>query len=315
LRGFLEDVLKFLALQLVLLIGIECAYQACVAPEQYLAAFRDKDRNLRALPAPRVLLVGGSSFAFGVNSRLLERGLERPTLNLGLNAGLGLNFMLTQAESHAAAGDLLIVSPEYNLFGLHQVADSRVLLQLLSVAPSAARYVSAHEVPGLFDNGLSLLSARLRALRHFLRYGPAQDIYRYASFDEHGDVVAHQRLSTHYAGGKAGALPLPEAVEQACARLAIFRARVSARGARALLAPVPTPREDLAPQAAVVAQFWPEVGRKTGIPVLGVDLFYPRELFFDSGYHLTWEGRRLRTRSLLAALTAQAETGKTGDPR
>jgi hypothetical protein len=80
-------------------------------PQNMLAAMIDKHAAVAASPA-RLLIVGGSSAAFGVDSERISRELSVPVVNLGLHAGLGLDFMLQEVAAVATRDDLVILCPE-----------------------------------------------------------------------------------------------------------------------------------------------------------------------------------------------------------
>lgn len=80
-------------------------------PQNMLAAMIDKHAAVAASPA-RLLIVGGSSAAFGVDSERISKELSVPVVNLGLHAGLGLEFMLREVAAVATNDDLVILCPE-----------------------------------------------------------------------------------------------------------------------------------------------------------------------------------------------------------
>lgn len=75
----------------------------------------EKHLRLEKTPPPRTILVGGSNVSFGFDSRLLEEGLGKPVINMGLAAGLGIEFMLNEVRSHISAGDTVLLSFEYDI--------------------------------------------------------------------------------------------------------------------------------------------------------------------------------------------------------
>ena len=83
--------------------------------DDYLAAFSLKSQYLIEADEQRLVLVGGSNVAFGANCHA-ETITSRTVVNLGLHAGIGLNVMLEQALSGIRAGDLVVVSLEYEHF-------------------------------------------------------------------------------------------------------------------------------------------------------------------------------------------------------
>ena len=61
----------------------------------------------------RLVLVGGSAAAFGVDSALLEEQLPQyKVVNFGLYAALGTRVMLDLSEPLLREGDLVVVLPE-----------------------------------------------------------------------------------------------------------------------------------------------------------------------------------------------------------
>lgn len=64
---------------------------------------------------PRIIVIGGSSVAFGQQSDLLAEQLPGYTVvNFGLYAGLGTDVMLELALPSIRPGDVVIISPEQN---------------------------------------------------------------------------------------------------------------------------------------------------------------------------------------------------------
>ena len=81
--------------------------------ESFLGELSDKCALLEQSPAPRIVLVGGSSLAFGVDSALLEQEFPGYTVvNFGLYAALGTQLMLELSDGQFREGDIVILSPE-----------------------------------------------------------------------------------------------------------------------------------------------------------------------------------------------------------
>ena len=69
---------------------------------------------LRDKPGPRIVFVGGSSVAHGIDSKLIEKGLGRPVVNMGLHAGLGICYNMASALPCLHKGDVVFLLPEYS---------------------------------------------------------------------------------------------------------------------------------------------------------------------------------------------------------
>ena len=131
----------------------------------YLAAFLDKEALLQITHGQRVILVGGSSVAFGYDSRVLAKRLGRPVVNMGLQGGLGIRFQLESIKPYLHEGDIIILSPEYhNIVSL--LASGDLLTQMLVVYPQGVKYLSSgHEVLELLR---SLPSVHTSAVRNMV---------------------------------------------------------------------------------------------------------------------------------------------------
>lgn len=310
MRGFLRDLAAFLGLQLLVLAGLQGFYSRKVLSDHYLAAWRDKQARLAAVPPPRLLLVGGSSLAFGVDSARLERAFGRPVVNLGLHAGLGAELILRQGEAVAREGDLVLLALEGPLLVPDDRGHAATLLELLTLAPEAARYLPARALPGLLDQGLQFIGKRPRALALWAggQHIGASDIYARSAFNERGDAVGHLRRGSRQGGGAHGGLPPipPESQRRVLARLNLFAERVASRGARAAFSLAPVPEDDRPRQEQRLQAFVALLRRDLQMPLLDTPLFYPRDEFFDTAFHLTAHGRRQRTLALEAALERAA---------
>ena len=108
---WLQVVALLLLGPLVLLVcgfGLPAQYD-----ESFLGELGDKCDLLEQTPAPRIVLVGGSSVAFGVDSKLLEQEFPGYTaVNFGLYAALGTQVMLELSKGQFQPGDIVIISPE-----------------------------------------------------------------------------------------------------------------------------------------------------------------------------------------------------------
>jgi len=64
----------------------------------------------------RILLVGGSGPLYSLRAADLERDFGGPVINLGLHAGLGLDYLLTCLQRVARPGDIVVLFLEYGLY-------------------------------------------------------------------------------------------------------------------------------------------------------------------------------------------------------
>ncbi|MGE0495448.1 MAG: hypothetical protein AB7S38_39950 [Vulcanimicrobiota bacterium] len=311
---FVKEVTLFLLLQLPLAGWV--AYQYTPNEFAYFASVIDKTARLESLPSPKVVLVGGSNVAYGFDSQLLESGLGRPVVNMGIHAPFGLDYMLAEVESSLKPGDLVVVCPEYEL--LASDLKPETLVWILELRPHNLAYVPPRQWPGLLDGGLPYLGSVLRGFgrspdQRKLR-AQALPVMVRSALDERGDVVGHREWTPpdareHLARIRSGDLFKEgydtHRLEQAVKTLKDFEHRYQARGARMVVSLPPTPqflyqrhREQLAGIESAL--------RASAIPVINSaqEMIFPAADFYDTIYHLRGPAIRARTQKVLGGLRA-----------
>ncbi len=105
MRRFLRNIVLFFLIQ--------AGVWACVLwlhvrlknhEKDYVAATIDKHDLLDQQPSPRIIFVGGSSAAFGLDSQKIGQSLGYHPVNMGIKVTLGLNFMLEEVETSLRSG-------------------------------------------------------------------------------------------------------------------------------------------------------------------------------------------------------------------
>ncbi|MEM6456278.1 MAG: hypothetical protein AAF772_14375, partial [Acidobacteriota bacterium] len=80
---------------------------------QFVQTLRAKHMRAEGLDQPALLFAGGSNLPYGIHSDVIEQGLQVPVANLGMNAGLGLDWILNEVRHFAQPGDAVVLSLEY----------------------------------------------------------------------------------------------------------------------------------------------------------------------------------------------------------
>ena len=146
---------------------------------------------------PRVILIGGSNLAFGIDSQLLAQKLGAPVVNYGLEGGLGLTILLNSLQDNMRPGDIVVISPEYELFYNNLVDGEAVTLaQLLEVDPEFLRYFPIRD---WLDIGpIYVTLAQIKVMRQLMIMTETADtktVYKRSCFDpKSGDEVCQLGL-------------------------------------------------------------------------------------------------------------------------
>jgi len=312
-------------------LGEICMLSAPLAPslaeKTYLDEWRVKHQRLMGPGQKRIILIGGSSVAFGIDSERLERAMHRETLNAGLHAGLGLRLVLNEITDGARSGDLIVLVPEYEHFYGETLNGQITAGELIQRDWSAIRYFSnlgqwrnvLKAIPVLTSTNLFAWIDLSKTIL-FGRDRSAPDrtsVYAGDSFDVHGDMVAHLNRLRKPHSVAAGFQPIDGEFNPATIDAIVqCGAELRVRGASLVIV---YPATALGywtinhEKARRVANRLP-LGWTRGGPEEWV---FPDELFYDTPYHLTRAGREKRTDQLIRVLQAGVPTISTtlSDPQ
>jgi hypothetical protein len=313
---FVRDILLFVVLQLAVFGTLIGGFYRPAEINPIMASVNAKHERLASAPSPRMIFVGGSNVLFGIDGDVVRDTLGYEPVNMGLIAGLRLNYMLAEVEPHVRAGDVVVLALEFRqVFRRFEGQRSAtVLAQMLEQRPGNVRYLEWSHVRELLDNGLvpQLGFATQQAskrLSRAVRFKPhsAPESYELNAW---GDLVSHRDKPMR--PNVLRERPLPRQVDvssigPSLTRINAFAAQCRARGAHVVFTWCPIPdvhhRRLLRPIATIDAA----LRAGLDVPILGSpdDFAYPKEAFFDSAFHLgSSEAIRDRTRRICEGVQA-----------
>jgi hypothetical protein len=154
----------------------------------------DKNKRLDSLQSPKIVFVGGSNIAFGLNSKQIEDSLHLPVVNMGLHAGLGMYFMLNEVRDHVQKGDIVVLSPEYHQFMGDLFYGEKVLVALLfDINNKNLKNVTIKQYIHLFPSIVEYSTSKL----FFMNLDVTDDgdgygkVFKRNSFNKYGDESMH----------------------------------------------------------------------------------------------------------------------------
>lgn len=313
----LAVILPFVA---VFFVGI------CTPPQYadtYYGELHDMYARLKQTEGKKVVIVGNSNVAFGVDSALMEEllregGLDYTVCNFGLYGAIGTRAMLDLSRGQIGEGDIVIFVPE-------------ISEQLLSL------YFSAEEMWYALDSGMDMFMSFDNDVRGTLVGGffgytakkyaqwrsgePAKPsgVYAHASFDGRCDLKNYGRPYNIMPGGADANNPIAlqpsvfggdfiDYVNGYCAD-------ISARGAEMYYSFPPINREGVADASEqTLDEFFSFVSQSFNFPVISdiSDYIMDKEWFYDSNFHLNSSGMTVRTVRLVNDIKNQlGNTTKT----
>ena len=318
------SLIRTFIIEILLCVVIAMDICACILivsrdPDSYGAASITKMERLKGAPPPRLILVGGSGVAFNTNSSLIEKETGLHSVNMGLYAGFGIDFLSAQADSGTLPGDIILIVPEYDILESPPSADGFLVLEATQEEPGLLKFALGNphslisivrQFPGWFSTRIMSLIGKTPLGKYFVHEDSLYHrVYRASSFNAYGDMVGHipetYRLgSTGIASSTSLGNGAPD--QDTLGSINSFITKEEKRGVTVLFSWPALPKslydknkDALISEDALIEK---AVGKER---ILGTqeNFIFDDANFFDSINHLTGRGRDERTTHLVHLLT------------
>ena len=156
----------------------------------YLAELAVKYRLLKDTAKsgePRIIIIGGSSVAFGIDSALLSEELGYEVVNFGLYGPLGTTIMMDLTRGNLNEGDIVVLAPETDAQTMSMTFNGEGMWECCDSDLTMLFKIRAHNWGDMLSSFWEFASRKLT----FYRYGkPSTDgAYDRDSFNERGDMI------------------------------------------------------------------------------------------------------------------------------
>lgn len=273
--------------------------------------FAVKMRYAERAQGPKLVFVSGSNALFGIDTAELEARLDRPALNLGSHAGLGVHYILRQARQAVGAGDIVVLPLEYEQYEARKWEEA--LVDFISARDPAyfLELSLSEQMECIFAMPPKRLLHGVKA-RFFPDAKNEDSAYDSKYLNANGDMTnnasakrtpaAALRAKSKEPVFTAAFCPEPQSAEALCDFIAFCRqsgARVLATYPSFLYRDKAFHGADLERMREIAAFY-----ARQGVPVLGTHeaFLYDADDFYDTIYHLNDVGKRKRTQQLLEYL-------------
>lgn len=301
-------------LKLVAALCLLAGYIYHVLPQYengYNASLIDKVERLESIDGPKIVLLGHSSLAFGIDSERIEEAFGMPVVNMGLHGGNGNAFHEEMAKYNVAQGDIYIIChSDYD--------DDNVIQDAMTAWSSIENHLNLWKILRVNDIG-TMAKAFPIYLKHCLGYHSAgtgnQDpggLYARSAFNEYGDVALLREGNQYTFEGEV--VP-PGIGDAAVDRINELNGYLTKRGATLLVAGYPIGNGNVTAEAAEFEAFQEQLADRLDCPVISnyADYMFDYRYFYDTNLHLNTEGVALRTGQLISDIKRWKSTGTDAD--
>ena len=298
----------------------------CTPPQYadtYYGELHDMYARLKQAEGKKVVVVGNSNVAFGVDSALMEGLLKSGDLdytvcNFGLYGSIGTKVMLDLSRDNIGEGDIVIFVPEI----------SNQLLSLYFSAEEAWYALDSdmdmfwefgNDVRGTLVGGFFGYAAKKYALWSGGTPAEPSGVYAHSSFDERCDLKNYERPYNTMPGGA----DVNNYIEFNSSQFGSgfidyvneYYADIRAAGAEMYYSFPPMNRDAVKDASEkTLDEFYGFVCDSFDFPVISdiSDYIMDKEWFYDSNFHLNSSGMTVRTVQLVNDIKNQlGNTSKT----
>lgn len=311
----MKQYLKFVITTLVftvllfstLVIGI-LKYPADVFHSSYQSMIQDKYRILMETESPKIIVVAGSSTAFGLDQEMLEEACEGyRVVDLGVHAGFGHLFYSELAKANINQGDIVLLGYEYGWQS--SIAINGVDLIMSGIDGDLEMYtkIPIKEWPKFI--GYLFAHAENKNL-----YEDATGIYSREAFDsETGRMTMAREAAMEYDPSIFGTFNLTNVAiaDDVVDYLTEFKEYVEERGASVYFIAPPVVKDAVLNDDSEFFKLKELEEELIGIPYISDPTAYlfPCEWMSDAMYHCNSEGEKIRTKLLIEDLRRASVIG------
>ena len=274
--------------------------------ETFLGEFEKKVDRLYEAEGEKIVFVGGSSLAFGLDAKLLSDTLGKTVINFGLYATLGTKVMLDYTKNAIGEGDIIVIAPEMNEQTWSLYFNAEAMWQALDGNFSDIRHIDSENHPAMLGSFWKFAVSKAKYLTQELNVS-GLGIYRASSFDDYG-FIANNRDNDYntmpggYDAGKPITFSTDMISEDFIAYVNEYTKYAESKGAKVYLASCPI-NESAVPLDLTmddIDAYVAALEEAFDCELLGspANMIYPSDYFFDSNFHMNSAGAVLHTAQL-----------------
>ncbi|MEO5356735.1 MAG: hypothetical protein H7844_05480 [Nitrospirae bacterium YQR-1] len=167
--------------------------------DDYIYAFIDKIKILERIPSPKLIVVGGSDIALGVDCGKIEKILNIPSVNFGLYGGVSIKFILRFIKPYLKENDIVLIMPAYLTFSDNLYEGEGGLASLLvEIYPQGFKYLDFRQFVYLLKYFPKVITEKNYFYLKYLisrltnqPYGILEGNFVRSGFNQNGDFIWH----------------------------------------------------------------------------------------------------------------------------
>jgi len=276
--------------------------------------YAKKEALAKKIHGKKIVVVAGSNALFGIESAMLEKEFGIPVLNDGVNAGIELPCVLHMAKKVIRPHDTVLMPLEYPMYSYDGKPGVQMIDFVLSRESSCLFHLRLQEVfyifwhvslqrvwEGYFDRSKKAVAEGLYGVHHTNAYGDQTETsVKNRSDAFYKEVLNHVKKPETYGKSFSQDALGWEYLEQ-------FVEWCKQRDVEVIFMPSTLMWDDSYKQNSTERWFYEHIAdevRKRGWCFVGepYDYMYPKEMYFNTNFHLIDTARKKRTLQMIEDL-------------
>ncbi|MCR5234632.1 MAG: hypothetical protein K6E53_12120 [Lachnospiraceae bacterium] len=307
---FIKKVIQFVILFAVSGICI-AVFDYFVLGNQHLgnyqASILDKTTRFNSIESPKIVLIGNSNLAFGIDSEKIEDETGMPVVNMGLHGGLGSPFNENMVRlGKIGEGDIVILS-HHTYDDADDIEDPSLALITIEKHRDLWKLIRGKDLYGIAKAYPDYVKDCI-----IYKYTNEDDntpeettSYSRSAFNKYGDIDRRFEEDDNFTF-YPGTVTVPGINDICAGRINELNRYIKDKGATLLIAGYPIGSGEYTPSSDEYDDFEQRLRDSVDCEVIShfTDYFIPYEYFYDTKYHLDDTGVEIRTEQLIRDIEA-----------
>lgn len=264
----------------------------------------------------KIVIVAGSNSLFGINSKMLSEAFDKPVVNFGVNAGVYLPYILYKSKKVIKKGDVVLVPLEYPMYNYDGMPNEQMIDYIYSRDRDAFFTLSLKEqfymvwnitfkrlYDGYMAKGGKRVTAGLYGSHNVDEFGDQIGATKEAKskpIEDELNALKPNRYGKEYDKNAKGWEYLEE-----------FVSWCGEKDVKVIFVPSTLLKFDIYKSDKKERWFYENLSnevKKRGWLYIGepYTYMYDKEYYFNTDFHLTTEGRDIRTKQMIFDLKSSA---------
>lgn len=155
--------------------------------ETYYAALSKQYDRLCSVDEPKVIVVGGSSVAFGLDSELFEELYGMPSVSFGLYGSFGVKVMMDLSKANIRKGDIIVLAPEMTAESTTLYFGAESMLKATESRPDILAHIAFDNVGDVLAASWGFARTKVENIQTNEQFD-LEGVYRASVVNEYGEI-------------------------------------------------------------------------------------------------------------------------------